>query len=182
MEIVNERLDERPQVKRPPLQLDADFGLEIRAFFEYLANQPFELLHVAMQGFQHLGCSSAGVSRRQCQFQNPRRQGNGIQGSSEIVGHKGQILFAAVLHIQRSLCRIGLHGRSDRAVQDAVDNVESLPLQTQTVVVGQIVETVAQDVVLRHDLFNIKPVLDTLSAMSGRATFADRFGDRLVRP
>ena len=49
-------------------------------------------------------------------------------------------------------------------------------------VVGQIVETVTQDVVLGDDFFNIKPVLDTLSAMSGRATFAERFRDRLVRP
>ena len=95
--------------------------------------------------------------------------------------HKGEILFPAPLHLQRALSGIGLQGQADRMVEDPVDNVERLPLQVQTVVVGKIVDAAAQDVVLRNDLFNIKCVLETLQTMSRRAAFAERFWDRLVR-
>jgi len=47
-------------------------------------------------------------------------------------------------------------------VENAVDDVERLPLQLKTVVGGKIVDAAAQDVVLRNDLFNIKGVLETL--------------------
>ena len=78
------------------------------------------------------------------------------------MGHKGEILFPPPLHVQRMLSGIGLQGQADGMVENAVDNVERLPLQFQPVVIGKIVDAAAKDVVLRNDLFNIKGILETL--------------------
>jgi len=97
------------------------------------------------------------------------------------VGHESQVLLAAVLYVQRTLGRVGLHGLSDRLVQDAVDDAKRLSLQAQAALVGQIVDAAAQNVVLRNDLFDIEPVLRALQPMRRRAAFEQRLGDRLIR-
>ena len=150
-----------------PLQLDADLGQEIRVFLEHLADQCIELLHVAAQGLQHLGVSAFGALR--AQLQDPRSQRNGIQRRSQIVRHEGEILFPALLHFERLLRGEGLHGRSDRPVQDAVEDVERFPLQGQTIALREIVNAAAQDVVLRDDFLDVERFLDPLQTMRRRA-------------
>ena len=59
--------------------------------------------------------------------------------------------------------------------------MEWLALQNQAILVGQIMDAAAQNVVLRHDLFNIKCVLDALEAVSRWTAVTERFRDRLVR-
>src|SRR5829696_2628410 len=107
MEIVNERLDERPQIKLAPLQFDSDFGLEVGVFLEYLADKGFELLHAPTQRLQHLGGFGAGAAR-QCHFQDSPRERNGTEWCPQIVRHKGEILFTSALHLQSALSGIGL--------------------------------------------------------------------------
>jgi hypothetical protein len=85
------------------------------------------------------------------------------------VRDKGKILFPASLHFQRSLGGIFLHGLANRLVEDTVQNVERLALQAQTILLGQIVNATAQDVVLGDDLFEIKSLLETLQTMRRRA-------------
>ena len=175
MEIVNEGLNQRPQIKLAPLQFDPDFRLQIGIFLDHLADQRFEVLHAATQDLEHLGCFRPAALRRQCQLQDSPGHGNGIQWRSQIVRDKGKIFLAPPLHLQRALCGIGLQCHADRMVENPVDNVERLPLQVQTVAVGEIVDTAAQDVVLRNDFFDIKRVLETLKSVSGRADFQVRF-------
>jgi hypothetical protein len=127
MEIVYEGFNEGPQINLAPLQFDPDFRLEIRVFLEHLSDQTFEMLHTATQGFQHLRCFI--VAPRQGHFQDSPSHGYGIQRCSEIVRHKGEILFPAPLHLQRALSGIGLQGQADGMVENPVDNVEGLPLE-----------------------------------------------------
>jgi hypothetical protein len=47
-------------------------------------------------------------------------------------------------------------------LEDLVDDAERLSLQVRTVVVGKVVDTTAQDVILRNDLFNVISVLEAL--------------------
>ena len=141
-----------------------------------MLDQPFELLHVATQRLQHLGRFGAVASRRQRQFQDPSSQRNGIQRRSQIVRHEGEILFPAPLHFQRALGGIGLHGQADRLVEDPVEDVERPALQAQAVLLGEVVDAAAQDVVLRDDLFDIECVLEALQSMRRRAAFASASG------
>jgi hypothetical protein len=97
------------------------------------------------------------------------------------VRHKGKILGTAPLHFQGALRGIGLQGQTDRMVEYPVDNVERLSLQRQPVFVSQIVDTPAQDAVLRYDLFDIKSIFKALETMNGRAFFAECLGDGLIR-
>jgi hypothetical protein len=73
------------------------------------------------------------------------------------------------MHFQRALCGVGLHRHADRAVQDTVQDVERLPLQTQPVGIGDIVDAAAKDVVFRHDFFDVESILDTLEPVGRRA-------------
>ena len=47
--------DERPEIELTALQLHPDFRLKIGVLLEHLGHQPFEVLHVPMQGVQRLG-------------------------------------------------------------------------------------------------------------------------------
>ena len=96
--------------------------------------------------------------------------------------HKGEIFFPASLHYQRLLRGKCLHGQPDCLIDYPVDNVERLPLQVQTVAVGEIVDTAAQDVVFRNDFRDIKAVFDSLRAMLSWASIAERLRDRFVGP
>ena len=179
MEIVYEGFNQGPQIELASLQFNPDFCFEIRVFLEHLGDQAFEMLHTATQGLQHLCCFSAAP--REGLFQDSPSHGYGIQRCSEIVRHKGEILLPAPLHLQRALGGIGLQGQPDGMVENPVDSVERLPLEGHTVVVGQIVDTGAENVVLRNHLFNIKCLLETLKTMSSRTAFAKRLWNCLVR-
>ena len=98
------------------------------------------------------------------------------------MGHKGEILFAAPLHLLRTLRGIGLHGQADGMVEDPVDNVERRPLQVHRMLVGQRVYTAAQQIIFRNHLFDIKSIHETLSAMDWGGSFSECFRDGLVRP
>ena len=89
--------------------------------------------------------------------------------------YEGEILFAAPLHFHGLLCGKGLHCQTNCLVENVVENMEGLSLQTQTMGIGEIVETAAQDVVLANDLLDIEAILDPLQTMGWRATFAERF-------
>ena len=84
------------------------------------------------------------------------------------------------MYFQRLPSSKRLHGQTNGPIQDAVDDVKGLALQAQPTAVGEIVDAGAQDVVLRNNLCDIKPVFYTLQAMGGRAAFDERFRDRLV--
>src|SRR5580700_572281 len=102
MQIVNQAFDEWPQIKLAPYHFYPDFSLEVHVFLEHLADQPLEMPHVATQGLQHLGrCSITGASFGERQFQDPPSERDRIQRSSEIMCHKGEIIFPAPLHLQR---------------------------------------------------------------------------------
>jgi hypothetical protein len=78
------------------------------------------------------------------------------------VRDKSEILFPASLHLERSLCRIGLDGQANRLVEDPIHNVEGFSLEAQAILLGEIVKATAQDVVLGNDLFEIERLLETL--------------------
>src|SRR4051794_23020513 len=95
--------------------------------------------------------------------------------------YESEIFFSAPLHLEGSLRRIGLDRHSNRLVEDPVHDVERLALQADAVLLGEIVNTAAQNVVLRHDLFQIKSFLKPLQSMScGTASF-ERLGDCRAR-
>jgi hypothetical protein len=91
------------------------------------------------------------------------------------VRDKGEILFSASLHFQRSSRGIGLHGHADRLVEDPIHNMEGLSLEAQAILLGEIVKAAAQDIVLGHDFFEIKCLLKTLQSMGRRAASFQRF-------
>jgi hypothetical protein len=97
------------------------------------------------------------------------------------VRDKGEILFPAPLHFQRSFRGIGLHGHSNRLVEDPVHDVEGLSLQAQAILLREIVKAAAQDVVLGNDLFEIKRLLEALQSMGWRAGSFQRFRNCLAR-
>src|SRR5689334_3566688 len=96
--------------------------------------------------------------------------------------HKSKILSTLLPHLECSLCGIGLHSQGDSPVEDTVKNVEGLPLQPQTVVISEIMDAAAQDVVFRHNFCNIESVMDALYAVDGGTGFLECFGDRFIRP
>ena len=49
--IMDESLDERPQVKFAPLEFDAGFCSEINVFLDDLVDQPLQMLDVTAEGF-----------------------------------------------------------------------------------------------------------------------------------
>jgi hypothetical protein len=175
---VDQRFDQRPQVELASLQLDPRFGLEIRVLLEHLGDQRFELQHAATQGLQHTRC--LGTALRQRHFQNSASHGNGIERCSKIVRNEGKVFLPAPLHLERALSRVGLQGQPDGVVQNAVDDVERLALEDQSVFVGEIVDARAEDVVLRDHLLDIEGLLETLETMSRRAALAQRLRNRLV--
>ena len=146
-----------------------------------MLDQAFELLHVATQGLQHQRRFGAVASRRQRQFEDPSGQRDGVQRRSQIVRHEGEVLFPALLYLQRALGGISLQGEADRLVEDPIEDVEGPPLEAQAVLLGEVVDAAAQDVVLRDDLFDVECVLEALQSMRRRAGFAERLRDRLIR-
>ena len=94
---------------------------------------------------------------------------------------KGEILFPASLHFEGSLCRIGLDGQANRLVEDPVHDVEGFSLEAQAILLGQIVKAAAQDIVLRHHLFEIERLLQALQSMGRRAASFQRLGNCLAR-
>ena len=153
----------------------------MRALFEHLFNQRFEMLHVAVQCFQHLGSFGAVAPTLEREFQNPRGKGNGIQRRAKIVRHERQILFTAPLHFESLLGGKCLDGQSDRLVKDAVQDMERLALQAEAIVFGEIVDAAAKDVVLCDDFDDVEAVLVSLQPVDRRTAFQKRFRDRLVR-
>ena len=94
--------------------------------------------------------------------------------------HESEILFAAALHLQRALGGIGLQGQTDRVVEDPIDDVEWLALKNQTVLIGEIVNATAQNVVFRDDLVDIERVFEALQAVCRRTHLEQRFRNGLV--
>ena len=180
MQIVHERFDQRPQVELAAFQLDPHFGLQAGVLLEHLADETLEVLHVAAQRFQHPRGLGVWSVRPTGEFQNAARQRNGVQRGSQVVRHESEILFAAALHLERPLGGIGLQGQSDRMVQYPIDDVERLALQVQTVLIGEIVNAAAQNVVLRDDLVDIERVFDALQTVRRRTHLEERFRDGLV--
>ena len=95
--------------------------------------------------------------------------------------HEGEILFAALLDLKRFLRRISLNGKADRMAKNTIDDVKRHPLQIQTMTVRQIVNTLAEDIIFRHDFLDVEAVLKALGTMDERAAFEQRFGNCLVR-
>ena len=129
-------------------------------------------LHVAVQCFQHLGSfdrcrldpygvSSRILAAREIAF----------SGRAKIVRHKCQILFTAPLHFERLLSGKCLDGQSDRLVEDAVQDVESLALQAEAMTFGEIVDAAAKDVVLCDDFDDVEAVLVPLKTVDRRTAF-----------
>lgn len=86
--------------------------------------------------------------------------------------HEGEILFATLLHFKGLLGRKGLQGHPDRAVQDPVHDPERLALQNDPMGLSKIVDAAAKDVVLGHDLLDIKAVFHALQTVRRWAPFA----------
>ena len=81
---------------------------------------------------------------------------------------EGEIFFPAALHFQGSLGGVGLDGEPDRLVEDPIYNVERLSLQTYAVLVREIVNAAAENVVLGDDFLQIESFLEPLQTMRGR--------------
>jgi hypothetical protein len=160
--IMDEPFDQRPQIKLAPLQFNAGFRLEIGVFLDDFFDQPLQILDVASEGFQHLGSVSALASFPKRDVQNPGSQGNGIERRAKIVRHESEIFFAAPLHFERPLGRVGLDSQADRLIEHPVHNVEGLALQVEAVLLCEIVNTAAQDVVFGDNFFEIESFLETL--------------------
>ena len=75
---------------------------------------------------------------------------------------ESEVLLTPPLHLQGSLRRERFYGQSDRSVQDTVQDKKGLPLETQSVRFGQVVDTAAQNVVLRHDFLEVESLLQAL--------------------
>ena len=145
------------------LQLDADLCLQVRVFLEDLADKRRSCctLRVNVSNIWVFALRPL----REFPFQNHCHQGNGIQRRAEIVSHEGEILFPA-LWTSSAFC-VAKTARPIRSLQEPVDDVERLPLQTQTMPVRQIVETSAEDVVLRDDFFDVDAVFEPLQTVAG---------------
>ena len=83
--------------------------------------------------------------------------------------HEGQVFLSTPLDIEFTLRGIRLQCLTDRLIEHSVENVERLSLQVDTVVACEIVNTSAQDVVFRHDLFNVEGLFETLQAVGFRS-------------
>src|SRR5262249_7098494 len=123
MQVVDKSLDKRPEIELATLQLDARLRRDVIALFENLFDQGLQMLHVAVESFQHLGRFSAGALPRGREFQHARGEGNGVQRSAKVVRYKGQILFPSPLHFERLLSGKRLDSQADRLIQDAVQDV-----------------------------------------------------------
>ena len=83
--------------------------------------------------------------------------------------HEGQVFLATPLDLAFTLRGIRLQCLSDRLIEHSVENVERLSLQVDAVVAREIVNTSAQDIVFRHDLFNVEGLFETLQAVGFRS-------------
>ena len=97
------------------------------------------------------------------------------------MGDEREIFLAPLLDFEGFLAGEGFDGRTDCAIEDAVEDAERFPLHAQAVPFRQIVDTAAQDVVLGHDLLDVEGVLDPLQTVGGRTALEQRFSDRLLR-
>src|SRR5205085_670299 len=81
---------------------------------------------------------------------------------------------------------LSLRGESfhivNRVLDQAIHDVERLSSQTQTIVLGEIVDAPSQNVVLRNDLFDVISFPETLGAVHRRAALSQCLPDRLLRP
>jgi hypothetical protein len=74
---------------------------------------------------------------------------------------------------------VALHRQPDGLVEHAVDDAERPALQPEAMPVGEVVDAAAQDVVLGHDLFDVKPILNPLLTVSGGRALPHGLGNRL---
>src|ERR1700759_4798183 len=96
------------------------------------------------------------------------------------MGHESQIFFPSPLHIQRLLGGICLDSYPNRLIEEPVHYMEGLALQVQTVLLGEIMNTAAQDIVFGNDFLKIKGFLETLQAVRWGAAFSQSFRNCLV--
>ena len=94
---------------------------------------------------------------------------------------KGEIFFAAPLHFQGLLGGVGLDGEADRLIEDPIHNVERVSLQTNAVLVGEIVNATPENIVLGDDFFDIESFLEPLQAVCGRAASFQGLGNCRAR-
>ena len=75
---------------------------------------------------------------------------------------------------------VRLHGQPDRPVEYPIDDVKRHALHEQAVLISEVVDAFAENIVLGDDLFDVEGVLYALLTMSQRTTRFERFGDRFV--
>ena len=159
VEVMDEPLDEGPEIDLAAIELDSRLGLKVRILFDHLAHERSEMLDVAPQRLDHLGGASAVIVFRELQLQDLGRQRDCVQRGSQIMSHECQIFLAALLDFERSLGRVGLYGQADRVVKNPIDDMKRFALQAQAVAVSQVVNAAAEDVVLGHDFLDIEAIL-----------------------
>ena len=180
MEVVDEGLDEGPEVELAAHEFHAGISLEVGVFFEDLGDEVFELLYVPAQGAEHGGGILAEALFLEDHGQDAFGHGNGVERGAEVVGDKGEVVFAALLDFAGAFGGVGLEGEADGVVEDEVDDVEGLPLEVERVVVGEGVNAAAEHVVLGDDFFDVEAVLEPLVPMDGGAALGQCSGDGLV--
>ena len=98
------------------------------------------------------------------------------------MGHERQVLLPPLPDLERLLGGERLDGRPDGSIQDSIEDMERPPLHAQAVLLRQIVDTAAQDVVLGNDLLDIERVFNPLQAVGGRTAVEQGVSNRFVRP
>ena len=167
MQVVDEPLDERPEIKFAALELDSRLGFKVRILFDHLAYGASEMLDVPPQRLDHLGGASVVVVRRELQLQDLGGQGDCVQRGSQIMRHEREIFLAALLDFDRSLGRVSLYGQANRMVENPIDDMKWLALQAQAVAVSHVVNAAAEDVVLGDDFLDIEAILQAWSPWIG---------------
>src|SRR5687768_7554993 len=179
MEVLNQGLDQRPEVELTTLQFDPGRAPNVVALFQHLVHERLKLSHVAVQCPYHPGSvRTAGLGNGV--LQDPAGKRDRVQWSAEIVRNKGEILFAALLNFEGLLRSKSLDRNSDRLVKDPVQDVKCRAVQPDAIALGEIVNAATQDVVFRNDLDDVKTILESLYAVQRRAAGKERFRDRFV--
>lgn len=98
------------------------------------------------------------------------------------MGYERQVFFPTQPNLDCLRSGKRLHGRTNRSVEDTIENMKGTALHAQALALGQVVNTASQDVVFGDNFLDIEGVFHPLQTVGGRGTREKGLGDRLFRP
>jgi len=98
------------------------------------------------------------------------------------MGYERQVFLPTQPNLDRLRGCKRLNGRTNRSIEDTVENIKGTALHAQAVALGQVVDATSQDVVFGDNFLYIEGVLDALQPVGGRSAREKGLCDRLFRP